>query len=71
MENIILYKSIRHSLQVNIKAVIEAILEKIKTYQFFILYSNIKNYKNNHDQKIFNCNTLVSYFIKYICFIKP
>ena len=48
----------------------EEILEKTKIQQFFISYNNINFYENVHDQKIYNCNDLISYIIGYIYFIK-
>lgn len=49
----------------------EAILEKIRTYQFFILYDNINFYENVYDQRIFNRNALISYIARYIYFMNP
>lgn len=65
------YESLRRSLQTNAKAVIEAILEKTRTCQFFISYDNMNFYENIYNQKIFNRSTLVSYTAGYICFMKP
>ena len=64
------YKSLRCNLQANAKAIIEEILEKTQTQQFFISYDNKNFYKNVHDQRIYNCSILVSYTAGYICFIK-
>lgn len=67
---IVLYKSLRHSLQLNTKAVMDLIIEKMRSQQFFILYDNINFYENVRNQRIFNCNALLNYTIRYICFMK-
>lgn len=71
MGTLVLYKCLRCGLQANVKAVIEAILEKSQTCQFFILYHNMNFYENVRYQRIFNCDTLITYTAKYICFMKP
>lgn len=66
----VLYKSLCHGLQANIKAVIEEILKKIQTYKFFISYDNMNFYKNVYDQRIFNRSAFVSYTARYISSMK-
>ena len=45
----VLDESLYCGLQANAKAIMEVILEKIQTRQFFILYNNMNLYKNVHD----------------------
>ena len=70
MKTHVLYESLNCGLQANTKAVMEEILKKIQTRQFFISYNNMNFYKNVHNQRIFNRNALVSYTARYICFMK-
>lgn len=64
------YKSFRCGLQANAKAILEEILEKTQTQQFFILYDNMNFYENVYDQRIYNRSSLISYTAEYIYFIK-
>ncbi len=70
MSLLVSYKSLRRSLQANAKAVMEEILEKTQTRQFFISYDNMNFYENVRDQRIYNCSSLISYTTGYICFMK-
>lgn len=67
---IILYESICRGLNINTKIVMDTIVEKIWTSQFFVLYNNINVYEHTCNQKIYNQNALLNYTIDYIYFIK-
>lgn len=71
MGTFILYKSLHCDFQANAKTVMEVILEKTRTRQFFISYDNMNFYENVFEQKIFNHSAPISYITRYICFMKP
>lgn len=48
----------------------DSIIEKTRFQQFFILYNNINFYENVCNQRLFNCNSLLNYTARYICFMK-
>lgn len=60
------YKSLFHGSQTNTNTVIEAILEKTRTHQFFISYDIMNFYANIYNQKIFKRNAFVSYIAEKI-----
>lgn len=70
MDIIVLYKSICRGLNINAKVVIDTIIEKIRTSQFFILYDNMNVYEHACNQKIHNQSALINYTTGYICFMK-
>ena len=71
MSIIVLYESIRRSLQVNAAAVMEEIVEKTRFHCFFISYDNIDFYENIRDQRLHNRSAIINYTSGYICFMKP
>lgn len=64
------YEFLRHGLQSNAKAVIDLIIEKTQSQQFFISYNNMNFYENVRNQRLFNCSFLLNYIVGYICFMK-
>ncbi len=70
MNIIVSYEFIRRSLQVNVTAVIEEIIEKTRFHYFLISYNNIDFYKNIWDQRLHNQSVIVNYTAGYICLIK-
>lgn len=67
---IVSYESIRRGLNVNAKAVMDTIVDKIRTSRFFISYDNMNIYENTRDQRIHNRSALMNYTAGYICFMK-
>lgn len=51
---IVLYESISRGLQINAKAIIEEIINKILFHHFFILYNNINFYEHVWNQQLYN-----------------
>lgn len=49
---------------------IDTIVEKTQTCQFYILYDNINVYKYTHSQKTHNQSNLVNYIVGYIFCMK-
>ncbi len=64
------YESLCHDLQLYAKAVINLIIEKTQSQQFFISYNNINFYENVHNQRVFNCSTQLNHIAGYIYFMK-
>lgn len=66
---IVIYKSIRQSLNSNAFIVKKAFLNKTSKKRFFISYDNINFYKEAKDQKLHNKATFISYIANYVYFM--
>lgn len=70
MAIIVSNESICCNLNTNTRVVMDTIVEKIWSCQFFVLYDNMNIYEHTCDQKIHNQSAFLNYNAGYICFIK-
>lgn len=61
MGMIVSYESICRDLNINAKVVMDTIIEKTWTSQFFVLYDNMNMYEHACDQRIHNRSALVNF----------
>lgn len=66
---IVLYESIRRTLNANALAVKKALQEKATKKRFFISYDNMNFYEKARDQRLHNRGALLSYTTGYVCFM--
>lgn len=62
-------ETIRRALQINARAILSMLDERIKNQQFFISYDNMNFYENVRDQRLYNKVHMVNYTAGYICFM--
>lgn len=67
---VVLYKTVRQTLNANGQAVLRMLCERVNIEQFFLSYDNMNFYKKVQDQRTHNKNHQVAYSARYICFMK-
>lgn len=70
MRLIVSYKFICCGLNINAQLIMDTIIDKISSSQFFILYNNINIYKSFYNQQIYNHSSLMNYIVEYIYLMK-